>query len=286
MHTTDALARFVVQLRADGRSTHTVRQYQRHVGLLARWMAEVGHCGDVTDLDPDTVARFLSSDTARLRADGGEKKPSAMNCLRSSIRSFSRYLLNSGSTFQDPARLVRLALCSPGPPRAMTDVELRRLREALELATGAARDRDRVLIELLLATGLRISSALGLRVEDLDFDDGVAWVSESKGGDALKVHLTRAIAELLRTWLNRRPNGPLFGVSARHAQRRFAGWVEVAGLRPGLTLHSLRHTFASGLYHATGDVLLVQQALHHRAIASTLVYARCDEGRVRSAMGA
>ena len=71
MHIRDALDRFVVQLRANGRSEHTVAQYRRHVRSLARWLAEVGHGGDIADIGHEDLARFLGADTAQRRPDGG-----------------------------------------------------------------------------------------------------------------------------------------------------------------------------------------------------------------------
>lgn len=286
MQLSSALDRFLVQLQADGRSPHTIRQYRRHIRRLGQWLADLDLGLDLSTLDPDVIARFLASDTARLRPDGDPKKPGAMNCLRSSIRSFFKYLSAAGTIESDPSRLVGMARCSGAPPRALTDSELRLLRHALASSAGYAARRDSLLVELLLATGLRISSALALRVDDIDLENRVAWIRVSKGSQESRVHLSPSIANALRDWLRHHPNGPLFDMSVRSAQRRFRQWVERAGLRPGLSLHSLRHTFATSLYKRTGDLLIVQQALHHRAIASTLVYARCDDERVRRAVGA
>jgi integrase/recombinase XerD len=71
---------------------------------------------------------------------------------------------------------------------------------------------------------------------------------------------------------------------ARHVQRRFEGWLAKAGVRGRYSPHSCRHSFALGLFERTGDVLLVQAALGHRAISSTLVYVRASAARVRAAV--
>ena len=86
--------------------------------------------------------------------------------------------------------------------------------------------------------------------------------------------------------------GPVFRgaagarLSARHARRRLACWLAVAGVARPTSPHSLRHTFATGLLRRTGDLALVQAALHHRSIASTIIYARADVARVRAAVTA
>ena len=87
-----------------------------------------------------------------------------------------------------------------------------------------------------------------------------------------------------------RPAGALFTsrggrrLSHRQAQRRFSEWIEKAGIKGPASPHSLRHSFALGLYQRTGDVLIVKEALRHRSITSTLVYARADEERLKRAL--
>ena len=76
---TDALARFEVQLEADGRSVHTRKQYRRHVLALARWAAAEDLTGHIEDLDHEHLARFLSSSMANSRPDGNRKKATSTN---------------------------------------------------------------------------------------------------------------------------------------------------------------------------------------------------------------
>ena len=146
-----------------------------------------------------------------------------------------------------------------------------------------------MLFSLMLTTGIRIGSAIGLDIEDVDLDDGVLWLRTTKGDRPERVLLTETIRDQLDAFVRGR-TGPLFvgargnRLSARHVQRRFSEWCGRTGIRRGATPHSLRHTFATRLYRKTGDLPLVQQALRHRSIASTLVYARCDEARVQAAL--
>ena len=101
--------------------------------------------------------------------------------------------------------------------------------------------------------------------------------------------LSKDLVARLGMFLGDRDAGPVFvGVSGRRlgrrqAQRRLGAWFEAAGIRRA-KVHSLRHSFAASLYRRTGDVLLVKEALGHRSISSTLVYARAEAGRVRSAV--
>ena len=106
----------------------------------------------------------------------------------------------------------------------------------------------------------------------------------------MTVFLRPELVEVLATWVGDRDRGPVFAsrdgevLTARQAQRRFEHWLGRAGIRGGFSPHSLRHTFALGLYAKTGDVLVVKEALGHRAITSTMVYARASAERVRAAV--
>jgi integrase/recombinase XerC len=104
--------------------------------------------------------------------------------------------------------------------------------------------------------------------------------------------MPRTVREEFRTFLAGRTTGPVFQgrkggrLCHRHAHRRLAGWLKKAGISRPASPHTLRHAFASSLYARTGDLLLVQKALRHRNIASTMVYAHLDEGRLRKALEA
>lgn len=281
-----ALARYVTQLKADGRSEHTIDQYRRHVGQLAVFFRE-HRVGEITHED---VARFLSSKQARTRPDGVAKKATSMNALRTSVRTFFRYAHEAGYARANPARLVRRAICEGPPPRALSEAELRRLLGVLVEAKGFEAERDHALFHLMLATGIRIGSALALRVEDVDLERSELLLRRMKGDRIEKVFLGRAVRDHLAEFVKGRRMGALFAgrggdaLSARHVQRKLAMWCGRAGIRRRVSPHQLRHSFAMRLYGRTRDLILVQQALQHRSIASTTVYARCDEGRLREVL--
>ncbi len=105
----DALSRFLIQLDADGRSPHTLAQYRRHLRTLARWAADVGHSGQVSEISHEDLARFLVSPQGQTSARGGKKKAASLNCLRSSLKGFFRYLHRAGYTAEDPSVVIRRA---------------------------------------------------------------------------------------------------------------------------------------------------------------------------------
>jgi len=290
MHILDALELYLVQLGADGRSPHTRGLASRYVKLLAAWLASEGHSGEIAEIDHQTLARFLVAPCATQRADGKPRKATTCNVLRSVLRTFFGYLHNAGEMRANPARLVRLARTAPPPPRSLSEAEEQRLLAVLDQAESWVERRDRVLFRLLHATGIRLGSALALRVEDLDLEAGEAWLRKTKGDRPERVFLHPETQELLLCWVGEVGEGYLFPgrqddpLSARHVHRRFRQLLERAEIDRPASVHWLRHAFAERLYRRTGDILLVQQALLHRSLASTLVYARGDSGRVRDAI--
>jgi len=284
-----ALAAFQVQLCADGRSEHTKRQYERHVRALITWLKQSRRPRTLRSLTPAKVAAFFASDAASMSARGGRKRATSANAQRTSIRCFCRWAHESGLIASNPARLLRRARCAAPPPKALRDDEQERLLAVLADAEGQAAARDRMLIELLLGSGIRIGSAIALDVEDLDLDHGEVMLRTSKGDRPATAVLPKAVVAALRNHIGERRTGPLFladdrRVSMRHSQRRIGQWFEAAGIT-GRSAHSLRHAFATRLLQKTGDLRLVQTALNHASIVSTTIYASIERERVRTAVG-
>lgn len=215
------------------------------------------------------------------------KKATSMNALRSSLRAFFAYCRDAGWCRENPARLIRRARCSGPPPRGLSDPDRERLMDELTVAQGSVARRDHLLFHLLLATGMRISAALALTDADVDLERGEVLVPQVKGDRAEVVFLGPGMRDHLVGYLAERAPGPLFPgrdgepITRRHAARRLAVWMGRAGCRGSAHPHALRHDFATRLYRQTGDVLLVQAALGHAAITSTMVYARADRHRLR-----
>ena len=290
MRLSDALSRFLVQLRADGRSEHTGGQYERHVSRLGAWLEAGGRSDEVERIDHEALAEFLASPGARSRPDGKLKTATSTNALRTSMRTFFRYAHDAGYTHSNPARLIRRAMCGAPPPRAMRDEEQGRLLLVLSKGVGPEAKRDRALFVLMLGSGIRLGSALALEVADVDLERGELQLRRTKGDCPVSVPLARAVRDHLRGYVNGRAGGPLFpgrngaALSARHVQRRLALWIKRAGIERQIKPHDLRHSFAITLYRRTRDPLLVQAALRHRSINSTTVYAKCDDGRLRDVL--
>jgi integrase/recombinase XerC len=161
---------------------------------------------------------------------------------------------------------------------------------------GPLADRDQLIFELLLGTGVRLGSLVALNVGDVDLQTGTLHI-QLKGGTEGRVFLNPGLRRLVRHFLKENAtrgacaaDTPVFrgqsgkGLSARQIQLRFARWFEEAKIDRLVSLHSLRHTFATRLYEKTGDLHLVQRALGHRQITTTEIYARVGDGALRRAV--
>jgi len=291
MHIDDGLAKLIVQLEADGRSAHTIGQYRRHVRLLAAWCRDVRHSGDLGTISHEDIATVLASTQANTRPDGARKKAGSMNALRASLHGFFRYLHRGGYIAEDPTRLVRRAICGPPPPTTLSADEQDRLLFVLANADGPDGRRDSAMFHLMMHAGLRVGSVVALDVEDVDLEGAEVHLRATKGDRPERVFLPRAVRDHLRRYIGERTTGPLFAgrggewLTTRHVQRRLAHWLDEAGVTRQASPHTLRHSFATGLYEKTGDIFLVKEALRHRSITSTLVYLRPDEARLRRALG-
>src|SRR5688572_10303279 len=280
MHFQAAIQAFLLQLEADGRSPHTIGQYRRHTTSLATWLAEARAPTTVAKLTPELLARFFAADTAKNSCRGGPKRAVSLNAMRTSIRCFAKHLHDAGLVATNPARLLRRARCAPPPPRALHGDEQKRLLEVLANGKGDEAARDRMLVELLLGTGMRIGSALAIDVGDLDFAHGEIALRTTKNDRPTTVVMPAAVAKRLNAFVAGRADGPLFlagdrRVSMRHMQRRLTNWFAAAGIA-GKSAHALRHTFATTLLGRTGDLRLVQAAMNHASIVSTTIYTTVD----------
>jgi len=286
----DATRRYLVQLQADGRAASTIAQYERHLRLLDRWLAGTGRTRDIRRLTHEDIAVFLISPEATRRPDGASKKATAMNVLRSSLRAFFGYLHAVGRAPRNAAALVRRAKCGPAPPRTLPPADCQRLLAWLAKKKDPRGRRDHALFSLLLGAGLRIGSAVALRVEDLDLDQGIAHLQKDKGDRPAEVFLSAGVVRTLRAHLGRRSEGPVFesgpgtAIDVRQARRRLMQALEAAGIKRRATPHSLRHAFAINLLTRTQNLRLVQKAMHHASIGSTCAYAAVADDAVRRAL--
>ncbi len=293
MRLSQAITHFTRQMAANGCSVHTQKAYARDLAAFARWL---GENVQLSAIKPDDLARFLISDDVLITPDGQPRKPITINHTKSALRSFFQFCVESGWIKENPARLIRSAPAAPKEPSILTDDEIRRIRAILAENKGQFAARDRLSFEILLGTGIRLGSLVGLNVGDIDLETGTLHI-RAKGGAQERVFINPALSAMLAGYLResateakRGANVPLIRsksgqrLGGRQIQLNFARWLRQAGITRPFSVHSCRHTFATRLYQKTGDLYLVQRALGHRQITTTETYATVGDDALRRAV--
>ncbi len=286
-----AIDEFLFQLLANGRMPSSVSSYARELDLLRRYLAG----RPVGGITPSDVSRFLVSPPVRARRDGREKAVATLNRTKAVIRTFFAWCESTKRTDGNPAFLVKGSPCTP-PIRYMTRSEVRRFLNEMRRSTHKLARRDFALFSTIVYTGLRLSEAARALWGDVDLRRRRLLVRLVKGGRQEMRHIPGRLLHILIALrrdvedvidLDRWPLFPSKGrdaLSSRAVQYRFAFWLARSGIRQRMSVHSLRHTFATLLYRATGDLLLVNRALGHRDIRSTQRYAHVEDRQLVQAL--
>ena len=274
----DAQAAFIGWLlRERGASPRTIEAYGRDVAEFVRFLTERGRPVAPTKVDVIAVRGWLASLHDALDASSIARK-------LSSLRAFFRFLVRKGLAKDNPAALVRSPKRARALPRAMNVDDTTRLVELGEL------ERDRAMLELLYGAGLRVSEAIGLDLEDIERQDGVALVKvrHGKGGKQRLVPVGGKAVAALDAWLAVRPanGGPAIFVNPKGArltvrtvQRRMKTLADALGLA-GATPHALRHSFATHLLDGGVDLRAIQELLGHASLSSTQIYTKVSLDRL------
>jgi integrase/recombinase XerD len=294
----DVIADFLAYLRIErGVSPATTAAY----GNDLRDFATVAGTSPQWRTSPDVAVQYLAARARRVApgssADPGERglAPTSLRRRAAAIRGFYRFAFGEGVIETDVA--ARLDL--PRQPRLLPETldveEVERLLDA-----AGEQLRDRALVELLYAAGLRISEALRLDLDDLSLDAATARVV-GKGDRERMVPVGEVALDWLRRWIAEgRPallalshvaptrGGPLFvGDRGRRLARQQA-WAVVkraasaARLADRVSPHTLRHSFATHLLEGGADLRIVQELLGHASISTTQLYTHVTGERIRA----
>jgi len=285
---------FRTKLAVDGRSKNTISAYCRDLSQVYAALESLRPTVTIAEVSPGLLEQALT-DPAIVNAAGGPRSAASLHRLKASVKSFFAWAKDTGLVAEDPARGLRLKRLPRKPPSFLTQAEKRKLLKELKGRNTPADRRDRVIFEVLLGTGIRLGELVSLDLDDIDLDAKHLRV-RAKGNICQVKFLKTDLRALLRAWLNeRRRMAPdaeraLFlsnrgtRITARQVARRFEVWLARAGIGKRLSPHGLRHTFATHLYDATSDLLVVQRALGHRDIATTEIYTHLVDGRLEEAL--
>ena len=278
----------------DGLARLTIESYRRDLVPLARWLA-----ARARDPARDQAAGALASATradllAYLahRVESGARASSTARLL-AAMRRLYRYLLDRGRIAVDPSHDIETPRRARGLPKTLSEAEVEALLEAPDPSTAVGL-RDRAMLEVLYATGLRVSELVGLRLAQVSRDAGVVRVS-GKGsrerlvplGEPALDWLERYLAQARPHLLGGRPADCLFPGSEAAPMTRQAFWYRIrqharaAGLARPVSPHVLRHAFATHLVNHGADLRVVQMLLGHADISTTQIYTHVARERLR-----
>jgi len=244
---------------------------------------------------PDAATRYLAARTRRNRPKDPGLAPTSLRRRAAAIRSFYRFAFGEGLIPIDVAAHLDLPRMPRLLPETLTLAEVGRLLDAADRA-GA---RDRALLELLYAAGLRISEAIRLDLEDVSLDGAFVRVI-GKGDRERQVPIGEVAIEAIGAWLADGRSviverhhvvpvrgGPLFVGDRGGRMARQQAWGSVkraaaaAGLGSRVSPHTLRHSFATHLLEGGADLRIVQELLGHASISTTQLYTHVTGERIR-----
>ena len=279
--------RYLSCLRVEGGlSVNTVEAYRRDLSKFHSYLHRTG-VAPVGPLTPDTLTGFLRSmREARL------SRASSLRCL-SAIRGWLQFLVRERMIEQNPT--VGLAPMSQGVqlPKTLSQQDVTALLD-LDAVPTPEDLRDRAMVELLYATGLRVSELVMVEVALVNFDVGYLRVTGKgskqrlvpMGEGALKL-LQQYVAEARPRLLKKRSSRFVFVSKRGGPLTRQAFWkllrlrAQRAGIRQVISPHMLRHSFATHLLEGGADLRSVQVMLGHANIATTQIYTHIERGRLK-----
>ncbi len=270
----------------DGLSKNTLAAYRQDLSDLAAWLYGTGQPG-LTAALPEQLSRYFSERFRQIRATTANRRLSSM-------RRYYGWLLNQGLRSDDPCLLLKSAKRPARFPKAPIESQVEALLNAPDTDTAAGL-RDRAMLEMMYAAGLRVSELILLRSVDVSLNDGIVRVI-GKGdkerlvpiGEEALSWLSRYLRESRGLLLSGKTSNALFVTERAMAMTRQGFWKMIkrygvkAGLQMSLSPHTLRHAFATHLLNHGADLRVVQMLLGHADISTTQVYTHVANDRLKS----
>lgn len=266
-----------------GLSENTLSAYRRDLNAFAQYLS----AQDLLTVDSGTISNFLS-----IRHNKGISARSTARAL-SCLRGFYQFQIRENRLQDDPTAYIENPRLPKSLPKFLTEQDVSRLINAPDLTTCLG-VRDRAMIELLYATGLRVSELVNLEMGEVNLRQGVVRVM-GKGskerlvpmGEAaqhwLEEYLRSARSELLKS----QPSEIFFASTrAQFMTRqtfwyRIKHWAKVAGIEASISPHVLRHAFATHLVNHGADLRVVQLLLGHSDLSTTQIYTHVANARLQ-----
>jgi integrase/recombinase XerD len=268
-----------------GLSSNTLAAYRADLTSLARWQA--GRGVPVTGTTRADLQDFIAW---RVRAGA---RPRSTARQLSSFRRFFRYLMREGQIREDPTAQIAMPKIGRTLPRSLTEAEVDALLEA-PVVSDPLGNRDRTMLEVLYATGLRVSELVNLRHTQVNVHQGVIRIL-SKGNRERLIPLSEEAMRWLKEFargsrgeiLLERQTDYLFPTRRGERMTRQAFWhiikryARKAGIGKALSPHTLRHAFACHLLSRGADLRVVQMLLGHSDLSTTQIYRHLEQERMK-----
>lgn len=268
-----------------GLSAHTRASYRSDLGLFNEWL-------QARDLSLENAGREIILDHLAWRLQQGYKSRSTAR-LVSGLRGFYRYLLREGLIAEDPTLQVDLPQIGRPLPKSLSEADVEALLAAPDLDDPIGL-RDRAMLEVLYACGLRVTELVSLTLEQVNLRQGVLRVF-GKGskerlvpmGEEAIGWLERYMREARPLLLGGRPSDVLFTSLRGEQMTRQTFWhrikrqAQVAGILKPLSPHTLRHAFATHLLNHGADLRVVQMLLGHSDLSTTQIYTHIARARLQ-----
>jgi len=273
---------------ADGLSKNTLGAYRSDLALFAGWLAESGR--SIAGADEAAINAYL----AHLHARPGGIKTTSQRRLMATLRRCYRWLLDQGRLTADPLLNIDKPPTIQRFPKTLSEKQVEDLLAAPDVETALGL-RDRAMLELLYAIGLRVSELVGIRLFELSLNDNVVRVM-GKGSKERLVPLGEVAADWLRRYisgargelLKQHVSDAIFVTTRGTGMTRQMFWslIKKYALRVGIAQerispHVLRHAFATHLLNHGADLRVVQLLLGHADISTTQVYTHVARERLK-----
>lgn len=270
-----------------GLSQNTLTAYRSDLSKAAQWLTTYKRCSLLKAKQDDLLDLLAARSEA-------QHSPRSTARLLSSLRRYYRYWQRQGLIQEDPTRLITAPKLGRDLPDSLTEDEVERLLAAPD-TTDDIGLRDRAMLEVLYATGLRVSELVGLRDDEVNLRQGVLRVT-GKGdkerlvpmGEVAQQWLQRYVREARSALLQDSPCAELFVTRRRQGMTRQAFWYLIrryarrVDIRCKLSPHTLRHAFATHLLNHGADLRAVQMLLGHSNISTTQIYTHVARARLKS----
>ncbi|GAC1309799.1 MAG: site-specific tyrosine recombinase XerD [Steroidobacteraceae bacterium] len=268
-----------------GLSVNTLAAYKADLTALARWLVERG--GTLSRATRIELLGFIAA-----RVEGGSRPRSTARQL-SSFRRFFRFMVREGTVATDPTEQIAMPKIGRSLPKSLTEAEVDSLLEAPSV-TDPLGNRDRTMLEVLYATGLRVSELVSLKHNQVNLnqgvirvvgkgnrerliplgDEAVKWVEQFMKGPRAEILLERQTDYLFPTRRGDRMTRQAFW----HIIKRYS---KKAGVDKELSPHTLRHAFATHLLNHGADLRVVQMLLGHSDLSTTQIYTHVARERLK-----